>query len=186
LPISLAPEAQMLWGVAPTDMDNDGDADLVLPSSWFWVSDARSWPAYLYLQGADGWTESGASLGLPQAAGTRAALTPDLNDDGTPDLILGDGWRSPHVLVSEGCTEGGWVEVSGPSGATVIVEAGGVSRAAWLTSDGSFASAKPATAHIGLGGATTIDRVRVLAPWRGELVLEGPIPARSRVRVPAP
>ena len=189
LPFGVAPEQQMLWGVAMVDADNNGYTDLVLPSSWFWVASAQPWPAYLYLQGEAGggaaWTEAGARLGLPQAAGTRTALTPDLNGDGAPDLILGDGWRSPHVLVSEGCTEGAWVEVSGPSGSTVIVEAGGVSRAALITSDGSFYSARPAVAHIGLGEATSIDRIRVLAPWRRPLVMAGPIPARSRITAPA-
>ena len=186
--LSLAPAAQMLWGVAPADMDNDGHTDLVLPSSWFWVSDAVFWPAYLYLQteSADGgaWTESGAGLGLPQSAGTRSVLTPDLNGDGTPDILLGDGWRSPHILLSEGCTEGAWVEISAPSGSTAIVEAGGLRRAALITADGSFASAQPAVAHIGLGDAATIDRIIVRVPWRGALVLAGPIPVRSRVRVP--
>jgi hypothetical protein len=173
---------QMLWGLSITDLDNDGRNDLILPTSWFWDGDAEPWPLWIGLQNEDGtFTEAGASLGFPQEADTRTVVPFDINGDGVLDLIVGDGQRSPWVFLSNGCTDGNWLELGGPEGTRVVVEAGGRSFVGLITTEASFKSAKPRGTHVGLGNMDTVDRITWYPPWREPLTLEGPIPARSLI-----
>ncbi len=173
---------QMYWGNSITDLDNDGRNDLVLPSSWFWTLSARAFPVYVLSEGSNGaWEDHGAAWGFPQTAGTRTVLVQDLNDDGVQDLIFGDGWRTPHLLLSDGCTSAGWIEVEAPEGSLVQVSLGDQRVAGRVSRDGSYGSAGRARLHLGTGARSSVERVVVQVPWKGEFVLEGPIPARSRV-----
>jgi hypothetical protein len=63
----------------------------------------------------------------------------------------------------------------------VTVEAGGEQQVSWVQGDSSFASAGQPEAWIGLGDEPTVDRLTLQVPWRGEVVLEGPFPARRRL-----
>lgn len=175
---------QMYWGNAITDLDNDGRNELVLPSSWFWTLSARPFPVYALSEGTDGtWEDHGQTWGLPQQAGTRTVLVQDLNDDGVQDLLFGDGWRTPHVMLSDGCTSAGWIEVEAPEGTLVQVDLGDQVVAGRVSRDGSYGSAGRARLHLGTGARSSASSVTVQVPWKGEFVLEGPIPARSRVKL---
>ncbi len=180
-------ERQMYWGTGLADLDNSGAPELLLPSSSFWVSSAVPWPAYALERGADGlWTDRGPQWGLPQDAGTRSVLTADLNADGLPELIFGDGWRPPHVLWSQQCTAAGWIDVEVPEGSLVLLDAGGRVRAAQAGHDGSYGSAGRARVHLGLGTLAQAEKLVVRVPWKGAFILNQPIPTRSLVRLQLP
>ncbi len=173
-------DKQMVWGTAVEDIDNDGDADLLAANGDFSDGDGL-WPLWLYTQD-DGWfTEVGESLGLPQETGGRALLLRDLNADGVLDVLMADKAEPTLLLLSDGCTAAGWLQVAAPRGSWVRVEAGDKSWLGLATDDPGFAAAGPAIAHIGLGEESVVDRVVLDVPWVGEVVLEGPLDARQRV-----
>jgi hypothetical protein len=173
---------QMIWGVAAEDLDNDGLRDLVLPTSWFRDGTAEPWPVWVGMaQSGGGWVESGASMGMPQEADIRTVITEDINEDGVLDLIFGDGTRSPWILKSTGCTQGNWVESKAPEGSLVEVDAGGQTRIALVTADASYGAAHQARAHIGLGSVQEVEEVRLFLIGGEKVVLEGPIPVRTRL-----
>lgn len=185
--IAVPQERQMYWGTGLADLDNSGAPELLLPSSSFWVSSALPWPAYALERGSDGqWKDRGDDWGLPQDAGTRSVLTADLNADGLPELIFGDGWRPPHVLWSQQCTAAGWIDVEVPEGSLVLLDAGGRVRVAQASHDGSYGSAGRARVHLGLGALPQAEKLVVRVPWKGAFILNQPIPTRSLVRLQLP
>jgi hypothetical protein len=172
---------QMGWGTAIVDTDNDGRADILLGTSEFWVADAAEFPLYLYRQEADGtFTDTEA---LPRTTASRGVLPVDLNRDGVVDVVAGDAFRSPWILLSQGCTADAWVEVAAPPGSRVIVTAGGESWGALATTEAGYASGGPARVHVGLGATETVDRIDVDIPWSGRVTLTGPVAARRRITV---
>ncbi len=173
---------RMPWGNAVADVDNDGDADLLVATSEFSGPDTVPRPLELWQnQGAAGWQEQGQALGLPTQAGTRAVLPTDLDGDGLLDLVVSDYTRTPWLFRSKGCTAAGWLEVAAPDGTLVQVEAGGHVQVALVSRHPGMAATGPAIAHVGLGEQAQVDLVRAWVPWHGEVVLAGPIQARQRV-----
>lgn len=170
---------QMAWGGALEDMDNDGWTDLVTATSDFRRSSAIRYPLYLFRQSEAGSFE--VTQALPDAAATRGVVTADLNADGVLDVVAGDAYRSPWILVSQGCTAQTWLEVEVPAGTLVRVVVGSTRHAALATRDSSFASAGPARAHFGLGSATSVDRLELVLPDGRTATVEGPITTRRRV-----
>lgn len=174
---------QMYWGMSVSDLDNDGRTDLLMPTSWFLDGTEQPWPVRLAMQQADGhFEEQGAAFGLPEEADARTVIAYDWNADGVLDLVFGDGQRSPWIYESNGCTDQRWLTLRGPEGTRVEVEAGGRRFVALITSESSFASARPRSAHIGLGELDTIDRVTWHLPWAAPVTVEGPFPTRSVLR----
>jgi hypothetical protein len=68
------------YGGCPTDIDNDGDADLLVPRDWL--------PVAMFRNDGKGQLMAAGEIGVPGAA--RACVTPDLNKDGVADLIIAD------------------------------------------------------------------------------------------------
>ncbi|RME23302.1 MAG: CRTAC1 family protein [Deltaproteobacteria bacterium] len=173
---------RMPWGASGADLDNDGDIELVVATSEFTAPDAAGHPLELWVRGDDGlWHEEGQKRGLPQEAGTRAVLTPDINGDGVPDILASDFTRTPWLFTSTGCTAAYWFEVAAPPGTRVEVDAGGRTQTALVTRHPGMAATGPAIAHFGLGATDHVDRVRAWVPWYGEQVRAGPLPARQRL-----
>jgi hypothetical protein len=173
---------RMPWGAAVVDADNDGWPDAFVASSYFATVDEIPFDPWWYRQQPDGsFVDHAADLPSLRDTSTRGVVSQDVNDDGVPDLLVGGLRRSPWVFLSDGCTSQSWVELRGPAGSYVAVEAGGVTRAGLLTTESGWGSAAPASVHIGLGTVDTIDRITIRPPWSGEAVLEGPITARRRI-----
>ncbi len=177
--------AQMGWGSAPVDADNDGLVDLIVGTSEFSVHGALRWPLLLLRQDEDGiFTDIGPTVGLPPHANTRAVLTRDLNEDGVLDIIASDFSRDPWLLLSSGCGVGHWLEVDGPAGATVEVRAGGEVWTHLLSHSPGWAVSAPPRVHIGLGAHETVDLVTLFLPSSGgpeQVHLVGPIDANQRL-----
>lgn len=170
----------MAFGVGVADLDNDGGMHLISPLSDFYTGGTvPEHPVMDYERGADGtYTDTGR---LPPAAGGRTAIPFDLDGDGTLDVLMGDAFRSPWRLMGSGCTAGSWLEVEAPSASVVHVTAGGVTRAAPVTTDQSYASAGPPVAHVGLGEATTVDSVVLVLGDGTRAELAGPQKVNQRI-----
>jgi hypothetical protein len=174
----------MSWGSTLLDFDNDGRMELVDATGDFWVREAQANAPWWFEQDADGqFEEIGAARGLPREAHARGVVGADVNDDGVLDLMLSDAVRTPRIYLSDGCTTDAWLEIDAPAGSEVIVEAGGVVRAARVDTESGWGSAGPRLAHVGLGATGTVDRLTVRSPGRAAAVVEGPFAARRRVTV---
>ncbi len=173
---------EMIWGSSLVDMDNDGRMELLVGTGDFWVADAQPNTPWWYEQDASGvFVEVGAARGFPRTAHTRGVVTQDLNDDGVVDLVLSDAVRTPWVYLSEGCTADAWIEIDAPTGSEVLVEAGGVRRAARIDTESGWGSTGPARAHLGLADAEVVDRVTLILPGGARRVLAGPLEPRRRL-----
>jgi hypothetical protein len=175
------PGGVMAWGSALSDVDNDGEIDLLVGTGDFWTASAARNDAWHYRREDDHFTRDEDALPLPTATSTRGVLTYDLNDDGVLDVVFGDTLRTPWVLRSEGCTADAWLEVEAPVGAEVRVEANGVSRAALVTGEPGWGATRPAITHIGLGDVDTVDRLTLRLPGGDEVNLDGPFAPRRRI-----
>ncbi len=173
---------EMIWGSSIVDMDNDGRMELLVGTGDFWVSDARPNAPWWYEQDAAGaFVEVGADRGFPATAHTRGVVTQDLNEDGVVDLVMSDATRTPWIYLSDGCTAEAWLEVDAPTGSEVLVEAGGMRRAARIDTESGWGSTGPARAHLGLADVDVVDRVTLLLPGGERRVLDGPLEPRRRV-----
>ena len=175
-------EAQMAWGSAFVDIDNDGLLDLTVTTSDFATPSWQPYPIWMLRQQEDGtFTEDSAELGFAQETAARGLVATDLNSDGVVDFVIADAMRPPWLFLSEGCTDDAWLTVEAPRGSIVRVEAEGRSWQTVASADPGFAASQPAVAHLGLGDAEVIDRVVVDVPWQGEAVLAGPLSPRRRL-----
>lgn len=175
---------EMAWGGALVDLDNDGRTDLLAASASLSELGATSWPWRALQQQADGRFEAWpAGLDLPEAAGVRAILARDLNGDGVLDLLGSDFQRGvPWLFLSDGCTVDHWLAVDAPEGSLVVVDAGGVQRAAQVTGMPGYGASAAPLAWVGLGTTATVDAVVLTAPGQSPVRLEGPLAARRTVR----
>lgn len=174
---------QMGWGSMFTDLDNDGQIDIINGTADHAGLEALSFEwRYLHHEG-DVVVDRGAEIGLPTRAGVRAVLTWDLNGDGVQDLLGADFMRQqPWLFLSNGCTADNYVAIDAPSATRVTVRAGGVTREGLVTHSPGFATSQPPRAWFGLGTVDTIDEIRLEVPGMGVQVLEGPLPARQVIQ----
>ena len=76
-------DAGMVTAAAWSDLDGDGDPDLVVTTEWG--------PVKIYVNGLHGLADATNALGLADLTGWWSALTiDDVNRDGRPDLIAGN------------------------------------------------------------------------------------------------
>jgi hypothetical protein len=177
-------ERHVAWGAELADVDNDGDLDAlvaygaeldyvnggVAPSEEPNPEDQRD---ALFLQIEDGtFVQVAESFGLAARANHRGFVLADLDHDGWLDLARRDLLGRAELLRAR-CGDAAWIGVRlaqpGPNpfgvGARVEVDAGGVTRARWISAGSTnLASAGPPEAHVGLGDVDSIDAVRVIWP----------------------
>ncbi len=172
------------WGLDLTDLDNDGDMDLLVAYGPDYAADGslgrgdasnaveQRWG--LYLQKADGrFVESSIRQGLTELGNRRGFVLADLDGDGTRDLVSRN--LSGQAEVYRGlCTGGAWlaVEVGWPGradpdavGTRVRIEAGGRSRDAMIyPSTEVLSSSGPPEAWFGLGDIGQVDLLELTWP----------------------
>jgi hypothetical protein len=113
----------------------------------------------------------------------------DLDRDGTLDVVKRT-WAGPVTVLSQGCSDQGWLEVRlhDPTGlnpdavgARVRVRLGARTLTRTVEAGStSFESGGPPELHFGLGERALADSVEVTWP-DGETVDYGPIAARQRI-----
>ena len=110
---------------ALADIDGDGDADLFVGFNGA--------PNRLYRNDGGVFVEIGASAGVADARGTRAAAFGDYDADGDPDLLVGFAPGAGSVLRLYRNDGGKFVDVTATAG--LSVDSGAVRQAVWVDYD---------------------------------------------------
>lgn len=182
------------WGNALLDAENDGDLDYYMAGSWGGAA-----VDVLYLnrlnEASSDWTDISEALNGVAASG-RFSVQVDYDNDGLVDIITmnPDDLNQPYSIYNNVATSGHhWIklDLNGDGtfvnrdavGAFVRIVAGGQSQVAEVNRLGSStASTEDLRLNFGLGSTTTVDRIDVLWPRKGNLqsrldVFHGPFAA---------
>ena len=154
------------WGVSWTDLDLDGDLDLVVANGDVPVTDLRrdAEPVQAFLNSGGRLERLDARLPALVARGSAAA---DYDNDGDVDVAVNSvGGRL--VLLENRGTTGNWLEVDlGAAGVGAEVTAvlpDGRTLLRQLAAGSSYLSSEDPRAHFGLGGARRVAELTVRWP----------------------
>lgn len=198
--------AVLTFGLAFTDADLDGHADLVQANghlepqvSRFLPSQTFPQPGQLFLntsRAIGGAAPALAEMPAPALGGCalrapwvgRGLAVADLDGDGDEDIVLTQMVGPPAVLVNEQETAHSWIaiDLKGPPGnptaigAEIEVRACGAVQRRTVSGARSYQSAMPATALFGLGACDRIDEVRVRWP-DGRVSVHEVVAVRRRI-----
>jgi hypothetical protein len=157
------------WGGVALDFDNDGDADLFVANG-----DAFVLPGTLSLllenDGRAHFTDAAAKGGpfFQRRINGRGAAVLDFNNDGRPDLLL-TTLGGPAILLQNRGAPGHWLTLdlegtrSNRSGYGTLITATAGGRT-WKTEalcPTGFLLQGDSRVHLGLGGATRVDRLEL-------------------------
>jgi hypothetical protein len=182
----------MGWGAVFLDFDNDGRLDIAVAQGDLWHEFSEEawkldWPALLLRQTHTdaGWvfTDVSESMGFSELGSWRSVVAVDHNGDGIVDPLVTDVEKRPMLLMSEGCTANGWLEVDAPMHSRVEVTAGGEVQTGWTTTHSSFGGAHAPVVHFGLGEDQSVERISVTLPGGEVVTMDTSIAARRQVRV---
>jgi tetratricopeptide (TPR) repeat protein len=168
------------WGTSFVDFDSDGWLDLIVANGSTFERKGTSPPVLEPMLSFLFWNAQGTffhdlapwNRSLSQLHASRGLAVADYNNDGAMDIAIVDQGEGVRLLRND-IPQGNWAEFrlhsrvppSGAplgfgDGATVIAWAGGVPLRRTVGSS-SYLSQDSHRVHIGLGGATKIDRLEV-------------------------
>jgi hypothetical protein len=190
------------WGTEFTDVDNDGDLDIVAVSGMdafvFFAASPFSpiyqTPSVLFINDGTGHFSRRTGTGLDLPRDSRCLIAFDYDRDGDEDLLVTN--IDQPVQLFENDTNGAnhWLDVelrqrAGLNrfgiGATVYATVGGKTMRRDLIAGESYLAGTPAEAHFGLGDADTVDELRVRWTDGSETVLTD-VPADQFMRITQP
>jgi hypothetical protein len=164
------------------DFDNDGWLDLFLVNGHVYpqVDTAEAGPKYrepglLFYNQRNGTFKDisklvGPALPLPRVS--RGVAVGDLFNDGRMDIVIENLKGGPTILQPQGGPANHWIdlELAGSKSnrlalnARVRVTAGALVQTAAVLSGGSYLSQNDLRIHVGLGGASRVDKVEIFWP----------------------
>lgn len=166
------------WGVKLTDVENDGDLDIVavtgfdqfvflagLPGSTLLNS-----PMVLFVNDGSGHFSKVTTAGIGGGDDSRGLASIDYDRDGDMDLIVTNIQEPVRLLENVSTQPGNWLGVrlvQAPGGnrdgvgATVFYTVGSLTRRRDMIVSDSYLTGSPPEIHIGLGTSTQIDQLTV-------------------------
>ena len=199
----------LAWGASFSDLDNDGDLDILVMNGHIYpqidrhpelIGTYEQRSILLDNRGPLGPEAVPLFVDVTDAAGPgwqpkrahRGLAVADYDDDGDLDVLMTrlDG---PPVLLRNDSRTGSWLEVTledakggiAPIGAGVRIKAGGRSQWRDVASGDSYMSTHDPRPHFGLGMATVVDELEVRWPDGRKTVLRN-VPARQNLRIKQP
>jgi hypothetical protein len=170
------------WGVAFTDLDNDGWKDVVQVTGHVYPElDGRQHgmayrsPRLVFRNLGTGRFEdvsARAGPAIAQLHSSRGAAFGDVDNDGDIDVLVMNMGEPPSLLRNDATSTNHWVSVllrgtrsnRSAIGASISVYASGFRQTDVVLSQSSFLSQNDFRLHFGLGAATRVDRVSVRWP----------------------
>ena len=178
----------MAWWAIFADFDNDGLADVAVAEGDLWHEFSTD-PIVAEMafnvvrQTEPERFESANASGFGQMGSWRSIVAGDHNGDGVLDFVVGDVEKRPMLLLSDGCTANGWVQITAPHGSRVKVDAGGITQVGWANTASSFGAVAEPLVHFGLGAEQAVDAIRVVMPDGETVTMTERFDARRRVSV---
>ncbi len=182
------------WGVGLVDFDNDGRLDLFIANGHIYpdiertgTSTYRQRNQLFHNVGGGRFRDATSQIGGPFALkkSSRGAAFGDYDDDGDIDVLVSVLDEGPMLLRND-TTGGNWITLRlegtqsnrSAIGAKVTLEAAGRKQVVEVRSGGSYMSHNDTRVHVGLGAATTADRVAIRWP-SGKVETVGALASRQ-------
>ncbi|MDQ2712323.1 MAG: CRTAC1 family protein [Acidobacteriota bacterium] len=190
------------WGVAFTDVDDDGWRDLVVANGHVYpevtgkqLGDTYLQPTILYHNLGTGKFEDVTSQAGPAfqvGRPARGLAVGDLDGDGRPEIVLVNMNSTPSLLKNNGphghflnLTLTGSKSNRSAIGARAIVTVAGRKMIDEVMSGGSYYSQNSLTMHFGLGQAAEADSIEIRWP-SGQVKTVGETPADQSLKITEP
>lgn len=166
------------WGVEFTDVENDGDLDIVAVNGFdefIAFADSTASPIYqtptvLFVNDSTGQFTRNLAPGLEPTDDSRALIAFDYDRDGDEDLLITNVNQTVRLLENTSTPTGRWLDVQlvqgtganrNAIGASIYATLGSVTKRRDIICGDSFLAGTPLEAHFGLGDANMIDQLRV-------------------------
>ena len=173
------------WGAAWLDIDQDGRLDLIGANGHIYpeLKSGYAMPRMLYYNLGNGAFRN-VPLPLPPGC-SRGLATGDLDNDGSPEIVIVNHNGPPTVLKNFG-DRGNWISVNIKAvGAVVKVRSGGVTQTSVVSSGSTYLSQSDFRQHFGVGAAQVVESVEVLWPdGRRSAVKEQPVNREISISAP--
>ncbi|MGI9072393.1 MAG: CRTAC1 family protein [Bryobacteraceae bacterium] len=181
--LTTATQGVLSFGGGFFDYDNDGRLDLFIANGHVYQGVEKTAPNIHYKQinslfhnagggrFADVTTMSGSGFTTPYLG--RGAAFADFDNDGYPDVVVGNNGDPPLLLHNNGATPGnhfvnfrlvGTRSNRDAMGTRIKVTSGGVSQIREITGGGSYLSQSDLRAQFGLGQQTRIESMEISWP----------------------
>lgn len=183
------------WGAASADFDHDGHEDLVAVNGWYTLDFLSDRARVFRNRGDARFDEIGPDAGIDVGGQQRGLLHWDYDNDGDQDLVLMT-FREPLRLFRNDLPPGperSWLHIQldtsrraglAPDGvgAVVVVQASGERQMRVIDAGCNYISQDELSAHVGLGGATIVESLRIEWP-DGRVTTLTDVAPNQRLRV---
>ena len=186
------------WGIEFTDIENDGDLDIVAVNGFdeyvvFAVPTSAIYqtPSVVLINDSTGHFTRDTAAGLEFPADSRSLVAFDYDRDGDEDLLI-TNMNAPITLFENvSSDQGHWlnarlIQTAGGNrdgvGVRVFATAGGTTLRRDVITGDSYLAGSPAEVNFGLGTAAVIDELRV--EWTdGSVSTYTNVPADRRIEI---
>jgi hypothetical protein len=165
------------WGIGFVDLDNDGWKDIFQVNGHVYPEIQRiesnetyKKPRLVYRNLGNGRFEDVSAMagpGVAQRSSSRGAAFGDFDNDGDLDVLVMNMHEAPSLLRNDLNNNNHWIKLKlqgtksnrSAIGATVTIQAGGLSQTDAVLSQSSFLSQNDRRLHFGLGSASRVDKI---------------------------